>query len=225
MKIDYKQSDEFFEDYPEDELLPKILEMKGFNHPDVLKAFRSIPRTLFYESQYKETTNLGISGFPIEIGKTLTEPYLIATVLTALKTTGPTDKVLEIGTGYGYQTALLSQLAKYVFSIERVPEIFEYAKEMLRKLNIQNVELFCADGLNGLISKAPFDAVIVKAAAQDIAEPLKYQLADQGRLIAIAGGPTVYELTVIKRENSHFTTIRSESIAIPLMPGIGGSRN
>lgn len=150
-------------------------------HPDVLNAFLKVPRHLFVpESLVREAYE--DYPLPIGFGQTISQPYMIAYMVQALKPSKDL-KVLEIGTGSGYTTAILSELFKEVYTVEIVPELSERAQKILKDLGYDNIYFKIGDGSEGWEEKAPFDRIIVTAAAPDVPEPLKGQLAEGGILV------------------------------------------
>ncbi|PIR61828.1 MAG: protein-L-isoaspartate O-methyltransferase [Candidatus Pacebacteria bacterium CG10_big_fil_rev_8_21_14_0_10_44_11] len=147
----------------------------------IIRAFAQIPRHLFVPKEYRALAYQDES-LPIGFGQTISQPSLVAEMLSLLQLTG-TEKVLEVGAGSGYQTALLSQLANKVYTIERIPKLAKRAYQVLSKLHITNVIVIEGDGTLGLENKAPFDAIIVAASSPHIPRPLVDQLQNQGRIV------------------------------------------
>jgi protein-L-isoaspartate(D-aspartate) O-methyltransferase len=167
-------------------MVEEQIERRGVADPHVLDAMRSVPRHLFVpdDSQY-----LAYADAPLPIGKrqTISQPYIVALMTELLELLGH-ETVLEIGTGSGYQAAILSYLARKVYSLERIEDLASKASEVLSSLNINNVEIIVGDGTQGLQEHGPYQAIIVTAAAPRVPEPLKVQLADGGRLVLPVGG-------------------------------------
>jgi protein-L-isoaspartate(D-aspartate) O-methyltransferase len=158
---------------------------RGISDKKVIDAMLKIPREKFIEKKfYNETYN--DHPLPIEEGQTISQPYIVALMTELLQLTGD-EKVLEIGTGSGYQTAILSELAKEVYSVERIPTLFNKAKNILTDLGYKNVFLFNLDGTEGLKEHSPFDRIIVTAASDKIPQPLVEQLKENGKLIIPIG--------------------------------------
>jgi protein-L-isoaspartate(D-aspartate) O-methyltransferase len=177
--------------------LIEALRAKGVSDLAVLRAFDLVPRHLFvptgvYHRAYDDTS------IPIGNGQTISQPSTHARYLELLRLTGR-ERVLEIGTGSGYQTALLSHLAAQVFSVERVPALLERAREVLRSAGVRNVSLLAGDGTLGWRDYAPYDAILVTAGSPAVPQPLADQLADGGRLLIPLGGRDEQTLTVITR--------------------------
>jgi protein-L-isoaspartate(D-aspartate) O-methyltransferase len=162
------------------------LREKGIRDEAVLAAMASVPRHIFIEEAlasraYEDT------ALPIGFEQTISQPFVVARMIEALRAQRPLGKVLEIGTGCGYQAALLARLAKEVYSVERIAGLLERARGNLRPLRLSNLRLVHADGSLGLPEAAPFDGVIVAAAASVVPDALLQQLAPGGRMIVPVG--------------------------------------
>ncbi|MEM8854278.1 MAG: protein-L-isoaspartate(D-aspartate) O-methyltransferase [Pseudomonadota bacterium] len=186
----------------------------------VLAALESVPRALFLGARHKRLAYADRAA-PIDCGQTISQPTVVAMMTEALSVT-PECKVLEVGTGSGYQTAVLARLAREVFSIERYTLLAELAAERLRVLKITNVTIAVADGQEGWPDEAPFDRIIVTAAAPFVPAPLVEQLAEDGILVAPVGkeGHT-QELLKCRRtadglEGEHVADVRF----VPLVAGV-----
>ncbi|MBI5584031.1 MAG: protein-L-isoaspartate(D-aspartate) O-methyltransferase [Deltaproteobacteria bacterium] len=158
---------------------------RGICDPGVLAAMGKVPRHLFVE---EALWGDAYSDYPLPIGErqTISQPYIVALMTQALELTGK-EKILEIGTGSGYQTAVLAELSAKVFSIERIPALVSRARKLLDQLHYHNVQLKVFDGTLGWPEEAPFDGIIVTAAAPKIPAPYIQQLAPQGRLVIPVG--------------------------------------
>ena len=157
----------------------------GVTDERVLAALAAVPRDRFVPPGAEREADLD-RPIPIGSGQTTSQPSLIASMLQALELTG-TERVLEIGTGFGYQTALLAHLAAQVYSIERLEELAARAREHLAACGLEDVEVVVGDGSLGLPAKAPFDAIVIAAAAAEVPERLVDQLTEGGRLVAPIG--------------------------------------
>lgn len=177
--------------------LIEALRAKGIADLAVLRAFDLVPRHLFVPSGVHHRAYED-SALPIGNGQTISQPSTHARYLELLALTG-TERVLEIGTGSGYQTALLAQLAAQVFSIERVPALMERARDVLRDAGVRNVSLLAGDGTVGWREYAPYDAILVTAASPQVPEPLGAQLADGGRMLIPLGAREEQTLTLVTR--------------------------
>lgn len=177
--------------------LVTILQQKGILNKDVLEAIQKIPRHLFLDSSFEDYAYQD-KAFPIAAGQTISQPYTVAfqTELLELK---KGDKVLEIGTGSGYQTAVLCTLGAVVYSVERQNELFKKTSLLLPKLGIRPKHLSFGDGYKGLPNYAPFDSIIVTAGATEIPKALMSQLKIGGRLV-IPVGEMVQIMTLIIRK-------------------------
>jgi protein-L-isoaspartate(D-aspartate) O-methyltransferase len=168
-----------------DRMIARLRE-KGIRDEAVLAAMAAVPRHIFIEEAlasraYEDT------ALPIGFEQTISQPFIVARMLETLRGEKPLGKVLEIGTGCGYQAALLARLAKEVYSVERIGELLEKARRNLRPLRLSNLRLVHADGNQGLPEAAPFDGIIVAAAAPGIPQALLQQLASGGRMIVPVG--------------------------------------
>ncbi len=162
------------------QLLPR-----GIDDQRVLQAMRAVPRHLFVPPEL-QTDAYADTPLPIGSGQTISQPYIVARMTALLQLTAA-DSVLEIGTGSGYQAAVLAFLARRVFTVECIPDLAEAAAERLRTLEVKNVEVLPGDGGAGLPQHAPFAAILVSAAVPRVPHPLLTQLADGGRLVAPVG--------------------------------------
>jgi len=181
------------------QMVEKQLRARGVRDERVLAAMERVPRHEFVPSY---NANEAYEDHPIVIGEsqTISQPYMVASMLehAAIQ---PADVVLEVGTGSGYQTALLAELAAEVFSIERFASLAESAQRVLAHLNYANVVIVTGDGSLGLPSAAPFDAIIVAAASPAIPPPLVEQLREGGRLVVPIGGAEEQTLYVVRKVN------------------------
>lgn len=166
----------------------------------VLRAFAAVPRELFVPSNLRQ---MAYDDRPLSIGygQTISQPYIVAIMTAALELKG-TEKVLEIGTGSGYQTALLAELAASIYSVERIPELAEAARTLLSELGYQNVQIRVAGEELGWVEYAPYDAIIVTAAAPSLSDALVRQLKFGGRMVIPVGTRWEQELLKITRRES-----------------------
>ena len=203
------------------ERLVERLRRRGIGNEAVLERIRTVPRHLFVDEAlasraYEDT------ALPIGHGQTISQPFIVARMTEALLAEGGLDNVLEIGTGCGYQTAVLAPLVGRVCSIERVGALLRRARRLLRELEIHNVRIKHGDGWAGWSAKAPFDGVIVTAAPADVPRALLEQLADGGRLIIPAGPSGQQNLFAITRQGSSFE--RKDLGAVSFVPLVQGTR-
>jgi protein-L-isoaspartate(D-aspartate) O-methyltransferase len=174
-------------------------DLKGWDitDPDVLRVMAEIPREEFVPPEQKERA-YSDHPLPIGSGQTISQPYIVASMTQLLRLT-PDCEVLEVGTGSGYQTAILARLAKRVYTTERFPDLSMAAREVLRKLGIDNVEYDLGDGSLGWPANRTFDRIIVTAAVPDFPPPLAAQLAEAGVMVAPVGQADVQQLTVAEK--------------------------
>jgi protein-L-isoaspartate(D-aspartate) O-methyltransferase len=158
---------------------------RGISSPRVLEAMQNVPREAFMPAAWREEAYADRAA-PIDCGQTISQPYMVALMTEALHLTGE-ERVLEIGTGSGYQTAVLSQLAREVYSVERHAELSRQAEKVLNQLGCRNVHLIVGDGTKGYPPAAPYDRIIVTAAADELPPALAEQLADNGWLVVPLG--------------------------------------
>ncbi|MFH1829288.1 MAG: protein-L-isoaspartate(D-aspartate) O-methyltransferase [Pseudomonadota bacterium] len=177
------------------EMVREQLEQRGIEDKSILNAFNSVPREEFVIPAYKDKAYDDLEA-PIGHGESLDRPFENAVMLNALAIK-PHDKVLEVGTGSGYLSALMSHLADKVFTIEIVPEIANEARERLKKLHFDNVEVLTGDGFLGWPEHAPFDAIVLAASPTRVPEPLAKQLVESGRLVLPLGGAEKFQLLVL----------------------------
>lgn len=182
--------------------LAKQLEEKGITDKKVLDAIRKIPRHLFLNSSFEDYAYQD-KAFPIEAGQTISQPYTVA-FQTQLLQVKKDDKILEIGTGSGYQTAVLVALGAKVYSVERQNELFKTTSALLPKLGIRPKFLSFGDGYKGLPNYAPFDSIIVTAGAPIIPKPLMEQLKIGGRLVIPLGEKEQVMTMLIRKNETQF---------------------
>lgn len=183
-------------------MVRRHLAARGIRDRRVLAAMAWVPRERFVEpSQSVEA----YADRPLPIGdcQTISQPYMVALTIEAARP-GRRDRVLEVGTGTGYQTAVLARLAGHVWSIERITRLAELAEQRLHGLGIRNVTIIVGDGAAGYPPAAPFDAIVVAAAAPEPPRPLLDQLADRGRLVIPVGSLDLQDLMVIERAGDRF---------------------
>ena len=196
------------------------LRARGVSDERVLDAMARVPRHEFVAEEYREQAYED-HPVPIGEGQTLSQPYIVAIMLEALTLTG-SEKVLEVGTGSGYQTALLAGLSREVHSIERHADLARSAQDVLRRLGYRNVNVLVGDGSEGLADQAPFDAIIVSAAAPRIPPALFEQLREDGRLMVPVGPAHAQELQFVHKQNGHAVVTSLEGCRfVPLIGGQG----
>ncbi len=198
------------------EMVEKQLRRRGIEDSCVLAAMLTVPRHEFVPEELCARAYEDVP-LPIGGGQTISQPYIVAAMTAALRLR-PTDRALEIGAGCGYQAAVLSLLAKEVFTIERRAELASAASEKLERLGYLNVHVHCGDGTLGLPEFAPFDAILVAAAAPAAPQPLLAQLAECGRMIIPVGDADNQELQLIeKRAGKLFTKMMEGCRFVPLV--------
>jgi len=191
---------------------------RGVSDPRVLDAMMRVPRHLFAPDRYREQAYED-HPLPIGQGQTISQPYIVALMLEALALQ-PGDRVLEVGTGSGYVTALLAELVTQVISIERHGRLADGARELLTRLGYSNVNVVVGDGSEGFAEVAPYDAILVSAAAREIPEALIAQLAEGGRMIVPIGGEDSQQLQFVRMEGGQSKiALRELCRFVPLVAG------
>lgn len=202
-----------------DRMLTRLRE-QGIKDEATLSAMGEVPRHIFVDEALSIRAYEDVS-LPIGFGQTISQPYIVARMTEILRNGKHLDKVLEVGTGCGYQTAVLSHVAKEVLSIERIRPLVMKARANLRALKCNNVKLDHADGSDGLTAYAPFDGIIVTAAASHLPQALLSQLAEGGRMV-IPIGTDAQTLYVIERIADEFKQTKLEAVKfVPLLGGLG----
>jgi protein-L-isoaspartate(D-aspartate) O-methyltransferase len=197
--------------------LVETLHDAGINDLAVLRAVEMTPRHLFVPTGVRHRAYED-APLPIGSGQTISQPSIHARYLELLRLTGH-EKVLEVGTGSGYQTALLSHLAAQVFSIERVAPLLEKARDILRQIGVRNVSLLMGDGTIGWREYGPYDAILVSAGSPDVPAPLVEQLAEGGRLLIPLGPKEEQVLTLLTRRNGQID--RRDIAPVRFVPLLG----
>jgi protein-L-isoaspartate(D-aspartate) O-methyltransferase len=193
---------------------------QGVKDGQVLAALETMPRHMFIEPALSSQAYADVS-LPIGHNQTISQPYIVARMIELLKGSGPLQRVLEIGTGCGYQAAVLSCVAREVYSIERIKPLHELAKANLRPLRIPNLRLQYGDGMLGLPQVAPFDGIILAAAGLEVPRALLEQLAIGARLVAPVGAQVQHLQRITRTGKSEWTSETLETCHfVPLRPGI-----
>lgn len=192
---------------------------QGISDQRVLEVMRTTPRHIFVDEAlahraYEDT------ALPIGLGQTLSQPHVVARMTELLLSEGPLSHVLEVGTGSGYQTAVLAQLVGRVSTVERIHPFVEIAQQRFQQLGLSNIQCHASDGRWGWPEQGPFDGILVTAAPEQVPKPLFEQLAVGGRMVIPVGGSKQQELYVITRQYSGFTTERLDPVLfVPLTMG------
>ena len=195
------------------------LQEQGIRSEAVLEQIRNVPRHLFVDEAlasraYEDT------ALPIGLGQTISQPFVVARMTEALLDGFQGGKVLEIGTGCGYQTAVMAPLVKKIYTVERIPELLRKSRRRLRQLDIYNVQFKPGDGWQGWPKYAPYDGIIVTAAAGELPDQLLKQLASGGRMVIPVGPPGCQELMLVTRMNDHFEQLSLGAVSfVPLVQG------
>ena len=197
------------------------LRSQGIKDEAVLAVMGEVPRHIFVDEALASRAYEDIS-LPLGFGQTISSPYIVARMTELARAGAPLDKVLEIGTGCGYQTTVLSRLAKEVYSIERLAPLLTKARRHLREARVTNARLRHGDGLLGMPDAAPFSAIIMAAAATHVPESLLAQLAPGGRMILPMASGEEQRLTVIERTAQGYGERKMDRVKfVPLLPGVG----
>jgi protein-L-isoaspartate(D-aspartate) O-methyltransferase len=206
-----------------DRMVETQLVPRGISDGRLLEAMRTVPRHRFV-GPGMEASAYGDHALPIGHGQTISQPYMVAVMTQELRLTGA-ERVLEVGTGSGYQTAILAQLAEQVFSIERIGALAESARRLLEDLGITNVVIQVGDGTIGWTEFAPYDRILVTAGAPDVPKSLIEQLADPGVMVVPVGTQGFQDLKIVTKEGGK---VRVESgggcVFVPLLGKEGWSR-
>lgn len=203
-----------------EEMMRWQIEARGVKNPRVLQAMRSVPRHLFVPESYAREA---YQDYPLPIGngQTISQPYIVA-VMTELLSPESGDLILEIGTGSGYQAAILAACGAQVISIERIPQVADLAEENLSKAGIHNIRVLCMDGTAGYPDKAPYNGILITAAAPRLPPPLLEELAEGGRLVAPVGDHHIQELIRVVRTGDEYHTERYGGVRFVPLIGMYG---
>lgn len=196
------------------EMVEKQIIARGVKNEKVIEAMKKVPRHLFVPEEYR---HLAYNDGPLPIGydQTISQPYIVAYMTEVLDLKG-NEKVLEIGTGSGYQAAILGEICKEVYTIEIVEELANRAKKILEDLGYKNIFIKIGDGYKGWPEKAPFDAIIVTCSPTNIPKPLIEQLAENGRMIIPVGEWYNQQLVLLRKKNGKM--VRENLIPVRFVP-------
>ncbi len=203
-----------------DRLVSRLRE-KGIRDESVLARIRDVPRHEFVDEALA-TRAYEDDALPIGLGQTISQPFVVARMTEALVQGGAPRKVLEIGAGCGYQTAVLAPLVAYLYSVERIGALLDRARKQINAMNLRNVQFRHGDGFKGWAGHAPFDGILMAAAPEAVPEALLKQLAVGGRLIAPIGPDGRQQLVRITRRAHDYATERLGIVSfVPLVKGLG----
>ena len=197
---------------------------RGISDERVLAAFYKVEREKFVPSDLREDA---YGDFPLSIGEgqTISQPYMVALMTQSLELKG-CERVLEIGTGSGYQTAILAELSEGVYSVERIKSLAQKAESLLKKLGYSKVKIFVSDGTRGWEEFSPYDRILVTAGAKQVPQPLVNQLKDEGIMVIPVGSIYSQELRVIRKKKGRVRSISVERcVFVPLIGKYGWSEN
>jgi protein-L-isoaspartate(D-aspartate) O-methyltransferase len=194
------------------------LREQGIRDEAVLAAMFEVPRHLFVDEALASRAYDDVS-LPINYNQTISQPYIVARMIEVLRSNAPLGRVLEIGTGCGYQAAVLAQLAREVYTVERIKPLYDRARKLLNDLKMRNVNVRYADGTAGLPEYAPFDGIIIAAASPVLSAVLREQLAVGGRMVLPVGMQTQW-LYLVERDARGFRETQLEPVKfVPLLMG------
>ncbi|MCC5856891.1 MAG: protein-L-isoaspartate(D-aspartate) O-methyltransferase [Ectothiorhodospiraceae bacterium] len=200
--------------------LVERLRERGIRNEAVLEAIRATPRHLFVDEALASRA-YDDTALPIGHGQTISQPYVVARMTEALLLDGVPERVLEIGTGSGYQAAILAQLVPEVYTIERIAFLARQAQRRLRELGYHNVRARLGDGYEGWASHGPFQGILLTAAPKTLPESLISQLAEGGRLVAPVGGRAGQELLLVRRINDGLQQQVLDQVSfVPMLGGL-----
>ena len=196
------------------------LRKRGIGDAAVLRAMEEVPREYFVGPDMTEAAYYD-QALPIACGQTISQPYVVA-YMTEQLGVHPHDRVLEIGTGSGYQAAVLAELVETVYTVERIEELLRKARRLFRSMKIENIRSRHDDGNIGWPAESPFDAIVLTAAGESLPRALHDQLADGGVMVAPLGPPGAQRLVRVRREVDAWHTEEFESVSfVPLLGGLG----
>ena len=204
-------------------MVERQIEARGIRNPRVLAVMREIPRHVFIPPPYDQSA-YDDNPLPIGNGQTISQPYIVA-LMTELLHPDPSDNVLEIGAGCGYQAAILSRIVRRLTSMERIPAIATLARNNLTLLGIRNVEVIEGDGTQGYLQNAPYDGIMVTAATPEIPKTLTDQMSDGGRIVAPVGGRDIQELVTLEKQGDRMISEYHGGVRFVPLIGMYGWEN
>ncbi|MFH1783876.1 MAG: protein-L-isoaspartate(D-aspartate) O-methyltransferase [bacterium] len=206
--------DEFLD--PREHMVVQQIERRGVKDKRVLDAMRKVPRHEFIKQDFWSQA-YNDYPLPTQCDQTISQPYIVALMTELLELKG-TERVLEIGTGSGYQTAVLAEIASSVYSVERFDSLADSARQKLKGLGYTNIEIKTGDGTNGWPEEGPYNAILVTASTPSIPQPLIGQLAEGGTMVIPVGSRVSQDLIVLKKEDGDVTTTRISGVVfVPLI--------
>ena len=199
-------------------MIERQIESRGVTDPRDLEAMLAVPREAFLPARVARRAYED-RALPLGDGQTMSQPYMVAVMTEALDPR-PSDRILEVGTGSGYQAAILARLVSEVYTVERLPSLLDAARRRFRELRVENIESRSGDGTRGWPEAAPFDRIVVTAAAPEIPEALRQQLSsDGGRLVIPVGDRQLQRLVTLERNGDRFH--REDSVRCRFVPLLG----
>ncbi|MCL6729091.1 protein-L-isoaspartate(D-aspartate) O-methyltransferase [Sphingomonas hankyongi] len=195
------------------------LRSRGITEPHILEAFRAVPREEFVSAERRHLA-YGDHPLPIEAGQTISQPYIVALMIQAAGI-APGDKVLEVGAGSGYAAAIIGRIASRVIGIERHPQLVRIARERIKQLRYDNVEIVAGDGTRGWPKEAPYDAILAAASGSHVPKTLIQQLAPEGVIVMPVGDPRWTQTLVKVRKRTDGTLEQSDLGGVRFVPLVG----
>ena len=200
-------------------MVERQLRRRGITEVDILDAFRAVPREAFVGEKYAHLA-YGDHPLPIEAGQTISQPYIVALTIQAAEIK-PGNKVLEVGAGSGYAAAVISRIARKVIGMERHHDLIDFARERLKRLGYDNVEIVEGDGTRGCPNEAPFDAIVAAASGSHVPKAFVEQLADGGRIVMPVGEPGWVQELVKVTKHGDGTLMQQKLGGVRFVPLIG----
>ena len=207
-----------------EQMVKNQLVTRGITDQRVLTAFYKVEREKFVPSEVRKDA---YEDFPLSIGEgqTISQPYMVALMTQSLQLEGR-ERVLEIGTGSGYQTAILAELSKEVYSVERIKVLAERAEKLLKELGYDNIKIFLSNGTLGWKEFSPYDRILVTAGAREVPQPLVDQLKEEGIMVIPVGNIYSQDLRVIKKRKTEIKTVTVEKcVFVPLIGKYGWDKD